>query len=182
MRMSSPPPSPAKSQNTPDPLQLLLESHQQMRKFAALAAQLGKARGKQPAELSEAASQIIRYFTLGMPMHAEDEDYSLAPRLFDVTLPPEVIKGLWEMARQHEDLERAVDELLPAWVAVRDTPERHRELAAYLTLGGRQLMSQVEEHLSMEEQRLFPLIRERLDEETLAVIAMEILDRRGQLA
>lgn len=172
----------APSLPTADALQLLLDSHRQIRKFAAQAAQLGQSAGREATELSETASRVIRFFTLGLPLHAEDEDYSLAPRLFDITLPPEVIKALWDMGRQHEELEQLVDELVPAWATLRDTPERHRELAALLTLGGRQLVSMVEAHLAMEEQHLFPLIRERLDAETLATIAMEILDRRGRLA
>jgi hemerythrin-like domain-containing protein len=174
--------SPTRSPHTPDALQLLLEGHKHFRAFAALAAQLGKAEDKSPLELAEDASRVIRYFTLGLPLHIEDEDYALVPHLFATSLPPEMIKHLWELGRQHEELEQMVDELVPVWAAVRDTPERHPELAGRLLTQGRRLLALVEEHLHLEEQQLFPLIRERLSPETLAVIGQEILDRRGQLS
>jgi iron-sulfur cluster repair protein YtfE (RIC family) len=168
--------------HTPDALQLLLDSHRNIRAAATLAAQLGQARDKPPSELAETASRVIRYFTLGLPMHIEDEDYTLVPHLFATSLPAEMMKLLWELGRQHEELEQRVDELLPLWAAVRDTPERHFELADRLTAEGRRLQALLEDHLTLEEQQLFPLIRERLPPETLSVIGQEMLDRRGQLS
>jgi hemerythrin-like domain-containing protein len=182
MQTSAHTPTPSKAPHTPDALQLLLESHKHIRTFAAQAAQLGQAQGQSPAQLSESASRIIRYFTLGLPLHIEDEDYALVPHLFATRLPTEMIKHLWEIGRQHEELEQLVDELVPSWAAVRDTPERHAELAHRLTVQGRRLLALVEDHLTLEEQQLFPLIRSRLTPETLAVLGQEILDRRGQLS
>jgi hemerythrin-like domain-containing protein len=175
-------PTTTKAQHTPDALQLLLESHKHIRTFASLAAQLGQAGDKPPAELAETASRVIRYFTLGLPLHVEDEDYALVPHLFATSLPPEMLKHMWEIGRQHEELELLVDELVPVWATVRDTPARHAEVATLLSAEGGRLLELVEEHLSLEEQQLFPLIRERLAPETLAVIGQEILERRGQLS
>ena len=175
-------PSTNKAMHTPDALQLLLDSHRHIRASAALAAQLGQTEGTSPSELAETASRVIRYFTLGLPMHIEDEDYALVPHLFATSLPEEMMRHLWELGRQHEELELMVDELLPLWAAVRDTPERHTELAGRLLVQGRRLQALLEDHLTLEEQQLFPLIRERLSPETLAVIGQEILDRRGQLS
>jgi hemerythrin-like domain-containing protein len=175
-------PSTTKASHTPDALQLLLESHKHIRTFAALAAQLGEPAGKSPAELAETASRVIRYFTLGLPLHVEDEDYALVPHLFATSLPPEMLKAMWEIGRQHEELELVVDELVPVWATLRDMPERHAELARHLRVEGARLQQLVEEHLTLEEQQLFPLIQERLSPETLAVIGQEILDRRGQLS
>ncbi|HEX8706330.1 MAG TPA: hemerythrin domain-containing protein [Myxococcaceae bacterium] len=182
MQTSAHLPSTHKALHTPDALQLLLDSHRHIRASASLASQLGQARDRSSAELAETASRVIRYFTLGLPMHIEDEDYALVPHLFATSLPPEMMRHLWEMGRQHEELELMVDELLPLWATVRDTPERHPELADRLTMQGRKLQALLEDHLTLEEQQLFPLIRERLTPETLSVIGQEILDRRGQLS
>jgi iron-sulfur cluster repair protein YtfE (RIC family) len=182
MHMSAHLPTPTQTPHTPDALQLLLDSHRHIRAAAALAAQLGQTRGSSPAELAETASRVIRYFTLGLPMHIEDEDYALVPHLFATRLPPEMMKHLWELGRQHEELEQRVDELLPLWAAVRDTPERHFELADRLLFQGRRLQALLEDHLTLEEQQLFPLIRERLSPELLSTLGQEMLDRRGQLS
>jgi len=182
MQTSAHLPSATAMPHTPDALQLLLEGHRHIRAAAALAVQLGQARDKTPAQLAETASRVLRYFTLGLPMHIEDEDYALVPHLFATSLPPEMMRHLWEMGRQHEELEQMVDELVPLWAAVRDTPERHAALADQLTRQGRQLQAQLEDHLTLEEQFLFPLIRERLEPQTLATIGQQMLDRRGQLS
>ena len=182
MQTSAHLPTAPHAMNTPDALQLLEDSHRHIRAAAALAAQLGQARGKSPAELAETASRVLRYFTLGLPMHIEDEDYTLVPHLFATSLPAEMMKHLWELGRQHEELEQRVDELVPLWAALRDNPERHFELADRLTFQGRRLQALLEDHLTLEEQQLFPLIRERLSPETLSAIGQEILDRRGQLS
>ncbi len=163
-------------------LELLLEAHEHLRHFAELATRLGHSRGVPPTELSQSASRIIRYFTLGLPLHLEDEDDSLLPHLLATAPPLEALQALWELSRQHEALERVVDELVPLWGTVRDRPEQHLALSEKLVVGGRRLQVLLEEHLSLEEQRLFPLARARLSEETLQRIAREILDRRGQLA
>ena len=182
MQTSAHLPSLPQATHSPDALQLLLEGHRHIRAAAALAAELGQARDKTPTQLAETASRVIRYFTLGLPMHIEDEDYALVPHLFATSLPPEMLRHLWEMGRQHEELEQLVDELVPLWAAVRDTPERHAELADRLPRQGRQLQAQLEDHLTLEEQFLFPLIRERLAPETLTAIGQQMLDRRGQLS
>lgn len=168
--------------HTPDALQLLLEGHRHMRAAAALAVQLGQARDQTPEQLAETASRVLRYFTLALPMHIEDEDYALVPHLFATSLPAEMMRHLWEMGRQHEELEQLVDELVPLWAMVRDTPERHAAVADKLSRMGRQLQAQLEDHLTLEELHLFPLIRERLEPQALAAIGQQMLDRRGQLS
>jgi iron-sulfur cluster repair protein YtfE (RIC family) len=172
-------PHPSQGRNA---LDLILEAHEKLRSFTALAVQLGHARDALPAKLSEAAARVERFFSVSLPRHFEDEDYVLVPRLFTTALSLELVQHLWEVGRQHEELEQLVQQLAPLWLAVRDTPQRYPEFAEPLATGGRQLMKLVEAHLLLEERLLFPLIRSRLTAETLAELASRILERRGQLS
>jgi hemerythrin-like domain-containing protein len=143
--------------------------------------QLGHAQDAAPAELSLIAARVTRYFTLGLPQHIEDEDYTVLPCLFTTTLAPDQLQLLWELGHQHEEIEQLVERLVPLWATVRDTPQRYAELAEPLAKGGRQLLMLMEEHLTLEEQTLFPLIRSRFSQATLLKLATDIADRRRQL-
>ncbi|MBN1209882.1 MAG: hemerythrin domain-containing protein [Myxococcaceae bacterium] len=161
-----------------DILQVLLEGHEELQSCTALAAQLGQLQDASPPALSSAASRLIHCFKLGMPAHIENEDRGLVPLLFTTSLSQDLIQLLWVMGRQHEELERLVDRLVPLWTALRDTPERYAELAGPLARTGRQLQALMEEHLSLEEQTLYPLARSRFSPARLMELAQELAHGR----
>jgi iron-sulfur cluster repair protein YtfE (RIC family) len=163
---------------TKDILQLLLEGHSQLRCFTALAVQLGHAQGASPWELSEAACRVLRYFTHELPLHLEEEEQGLLPRLFTTQLSQELIQQLWELERQHEEFESRLQRLMPLWATVARSPERYPQLAERLAREGRQLLTVAEEHALMEEQVLFPFVRERFPPDVLVALATEVLQRR----
>jgi hemerythrin-like domain-containing protein len=165
-----------------DILELLFEGHEDIRSFTALALQLGHTRDASLSALSSAATRVIRFFTLELPVHTEAEDHGLVPLLFSTSLPQELLQFLWMTGRQQEELERLVDRLMPSWIALRDTPERYAELAGSLARGGRQLQLLMEEHLSMEEQILFPFTRARFSQARLMELAQELTHRRSPLS
>jgi iron-sulfur cluster repair protein YtfE (RIC family) len=183
MHLSTPShPAADKSRSEPkDVLQLLLASQEQIRRFTALALQLGQAHGASLTELSGTADRVARYFTQRMPRHFEAEDFALLPRLFTTTISAEMMRHLWGLKLQHEAIEQALGELVPLWLALRDSPERYAELAESLAHGGRQLMLLVEVHIHMEEQYLFPLVRACLPQEALQELAAEVLHGRDLL-
>ncbi|HYI00211.1 hemerythrin domain-containing protein [Hyalangium sp.] len=164
-----------------DVLQLLLESHDHIRRVAALAAQLGQAQDASPSYLSETAGRVLSYFTQGLPQHFEDEDCALLPRLFTTTISVEMMQRFQELERQHEGIELSLDQLAPLWLAVRNVPACYPTLAEPLAKLGRQLMIQLEVHLMQEEQYLFPLVRASFPQETLQELAVEMLRRRDRL-
>jgi iron-sulfur cluster repair protein YtfE (RIC family) len=82
------------------------------------------------------------------------------------------------MGRQHETIEQQVHELLPLWAELRDAPERHCRLAGPLAEHGRRLAEQLEEHLALEEEFLFPAARERLTRKHLDRLTAELRHRR----
>lgn len=164
-----------------DALHLLLDSHEQIRRHTALAVLLGHAQAVERTARAVTASRLIHFFSLGLALHLEEEDSTLVPHLFAAGLPEEAHPHLWEMGRQHEELEQRVDELLPLWALVRDSPERYPEVAGRLAEGGRRLADLMEEHLGLEERHVFPLARSLLSPETLAALAVEMRERRGRL-
>lgn len=180
----SPPSRPVadKSRSEPrDVLQLLLASQEQIRRFTALALQLGQAYGASPAELSGTADRVARYFTQRLPRHFEAEDFALLPRLFTTTISAEMMQHLWGLKLQHDAIEHALGELVPLWLSLRDSPERYAELAEPLAQGSRHLRMLVEVHMHLEEQYLFPLVRACLPQAALEELAVEVLHGRELL-
>lgn len=164
-----------------DVLQHLLDCHEDIRCFTALAVQLGHAQGASPSDISGTAARVVTYFTHRLPRHFADEDSFLLPRLFTTTIPLELMRHLRSLAWQHEEIEKSLNELVPLWRAVRDAPERYPELAEHLARGARQLMVLMEEHVVLEERYLFPLIRSCLPAGTLEDLAVELLSLRDRL-
>src|SRR4051812_30710357 len=61
-------------------LAALLDCHSRIRRFSTLAIRLAEADAP-PNEIAETAAAVHRYFTVALPLHAADEDLSIAPRL-----------------------------------------------------------------------------------------------------
>ncbi len=161
-----------------DILQVLLEGHERIRRFTALAVQLAHAQDVSPAELSETAARVLHYFTVELPQHLEEEEQCLVPRLFAEPLPVELVDQLWAMETQHDACEQLLARLVPLWTRVRDTPRRYPELAERLARESHQLMTAMEEHVTMEERILFPFVRTCFSQATLVRLAEENLLRR----
>jgi hypothetical protein len=148
-----------------DPAGLLLDCHGRIRHFARLARRLA-AFPAAPAEVSEAAAAVHRYFTVALPLHVEDEERSVAPRLRGVI--PEPVAA---MAREHVAIERTLATLTPAWRALADDAARWRKLAAGLGAGARVLEELFSAHLAAEEELILPALGRLSIEEQQALVA-----------
>jgi iron-sulfur cluster repair protein YtfE (RIC family) len=177
LRFHAPPSSAA----APDALGLMLDCHERIRRFSTLARRLGDMEGASPAELRESATQLLRSFSIGLPLHADDEDQSLTPLLLQGGLSRPLVRRLWEMGRQHEALAHQVYALAPLWAELCHAPERHPRLAGALARGGRRVAELIEEHLALEEEHLYPLARERLSAKALERLVAEMRHRRRGL-
>ncbi|XXF79899.1 hemerythrin domain-containing protein [Myxococcaceae bacterium GXIMD 01537] len=164
-----------------DALHHMLACHERMRHFGALARHLGEAEDASPEEHARAASQLLRFFSLGLPLHVDDEDHSLMPLLLEGGAPRPIVKRLWELDRQHYALDTLVDALLPLWSELREDPSRHAQLSSLLREGGRRLAALSVEHLALEEEHLYPVARERLSGEDLRTLASDMRRRRHLL-
>lgn len=170
---------PAAEPHRGDAFQLFLDCHERLRRFSALAVKLARLPDVPPSERAEAAARVERYFTLGLPLHVEDEEHSLAPRMRGAGLSPEALQALDEMTRQHEEIEALLATLLPTWRELGEAPERYGALLGRLE-GGEALAKLLEAHLQLEERVLFPEARARLSQESVEALAAEVRARRGQ--
>jgi iron-sulfur cluster repair protein YtfE (RIC family) len=170
---------PAPEVNRGDVFQLLLECHERIRSFSALALKLARLREVSAEERADAAIRVLRYFTLALPKHVADEDLSLAPRLREAGLSSEALRALDEMMRQHQGIEALLATLVPVWGLLRVDPWRHDELAPQLA-ASEPLAALLEEHLRLEERALFPEARAVLSARAMEAIVAELRGRRGQ--
>jgi hemerythrin-like domain-containing protein len=160
----------------PELWQSLLDCHQRIRRFTQIARQLG-----QPSpveEVAEAAAALQRYFTVALPLHAADEDQSIAPRL--VAVVPELAELLERMTAEHAPLHQTVADLLPLWQAITVEPARQAELAPRLLAPAAWLGELFEPHLRVEEELIFPVMSERLTPAVTAQILAEQRARRNR--
>jgi iron-sulfur cluster repair protein YtfE (RIC family) len=158
---------------------LLLECHQRIRTFARLAEDVGRRRELPDAEVVDACARVERYFTQALPLHVEDEERSLLPRLRGQQAA--VDAALDAMHAQHDEHAPFLRALLAASAEVRraprDTATRDGLLAAASALA-----AEFERHLVNEEQVLFPAVRELLGADAQAQAIAELRARRQPAA
>lgn len=159
-----------------DAVDLFLECHERIRAFLGLARQTAEAAVADEASLAEAALRVHRYFTQALPLHAEDEERSLLPRLRG--LDPSVDAELAAMAREHAEHGPPLAALLAASQALAAEPRRRPELAPIIAAATRELELHFERHLQREEEVIFPAARRLLDGAAHAAIVAEIRARR----
>lgn len=158
---------------------LLLACHGRIRSFLGLAARLADARGEPDASVAEAAARLLRYFGEALPLHALDEDVSLAPRLLDHGASDELRLALDATASEHADIERALDALSPLWTAISRDPAALAACAADLRAGAARLDDLFRVHLDREEQLIFPEVA-RLPAAVQRALVKEMRARRAE--
>jgi iron-sulfur cluster repair protein YtfE (RIC family) len=159
-----------------DVVDALVDCHQRIREFTALAIRLAETRGLPDAEISDAAARVHRYFSLALPLHAQDEEESILPRLAGAD--PAVDAALAEMRREHAGHADAVARVLTACAVLRERPGALPGIAADLAAAGHDLERHFDAHLAREEQTIFPAIRARLDRATQEQVQAEMRARR----
>lgn len=160
-----------------DAVALLLECHDRIRTFVALARRIAAARPDELAGVAEAAARVARYFTEALPLHARDEEESILPRLRGRA--EDVDAALETMAREHREHEGPLDEVVAACGALARDPARLGELAPALARAAAALDAHFILHLRREEEIVFPAMRRLLTREDDAAIVRELRARRG---
>lgn len=170
---------PRAASNAPeDAATLLLDCHQRIRTFTAMAVRLPSASAAPRDEIAEATARVRRYFTVALPLHAADEDHSLAPRLRAAGPSREVAEALAEMTHQHGLIEATIAALDPLWAAVIADPGTLATHAGALAEHAAKLEAQWAPHLALEETVIFPALRATLAPEAMVVILDEMRVRR----
>ncbi len=155
---------------------LLVACHQRIRHFTSLAGRLAEASDAPARDVADAAQRIHRYFSIAFPLHVEDEEQSLLPRLRGAA--PEVLQALEAMQREHSDHEAAVASLLLVTQALMAAPASLPQRAAELRGVAERLTGLFEPHLTREETILFPAALRLLDRDAHAAACAEYRARR----
>jgi hypothetical protein len=161
------------------PVEALLACHQRIRHFTSLAAALATTPGASLQEIAEVARAVGRYFELALPLHAADEDLSVAPRLLARGADEPLWMALQTMSAQHVSSDATLVEALPLWRRVAADPAALAAQAARLGELARALAAHWEDHLGMEETIIFPAITARLDDAERAAMLAEMRARRA---
>ena len=160
-----------------DAVDLLLECHERIRSFLALAKRIAAAGPEEAAAVPEAAARVRRYFTQALPLHAQDEEETIVPRLRG--LDPAVDAALQEMTREHAEHEAPLAELVGACEELANGPGRLQALAPVVARAANELERHFAVHLEREEKIIFPAMRRLLDRSVDDRIVREIRARRG---
>ena len=160
-----------------DVVDLLVDCHARIRTFCDLAVRLGEAASPSLEEVTDAAARVRRYLVEALPLHAQDEEESILPRL--AGRAPEIDRALVVMHAQHGQHGALVDAVAVLCGELAGAPERHAALAPDLARAARALRDHFEEHLAPEERTIFPAIRALVAPEERARMLEELRARRA---
>jgi len=156
----------------------LLECHARIRHFSAVARALADATGRSDADLVGAAEDVRRYFEQALPLHARDEDDSIAPRLLG--REPTVDAALATMRSQHDEHRPSLTELVSVCDTIARAPGEHEALRARLSRVVEHLVPQFEVHMELEERVIFPAVLRWLDADVQDLVRRELRARRQE--
>ncbi len=162
---------------TEDAVDLLVGCHQRIRHFTGVAVKLAHAHGAAADEITQAAGNVHRYYSVSLPLHEADEDQTLQPRLVAVA-DEQVRHALLAMGEQHQAIDELLERLLPLLMLVRDNPDTLPQIGGEMCSVTKVLEEIFGAHLQMEEEVIFPAIRNVLPESTRAEILHEMQERR----
>lgn len=165
------------------PLGLLTDCHRRIERFlnVLLTISRGAKGNKLDSEQRQAFDLALRYFRDRAPLHTDDEEQSLFPRMRekrnsanekDLTLLDQLHAEHSSASRCHDQM----NELGRKWLD--DGQLSYHEASTLLNLL-EDLIEIYAEHISIEEQKVFPLAATLLDITDLDAIAVEMANRRG---
>lgn len=157
------------------PLQLLMACHERIDRYLGGLAALADASDLSTSEAVITARDVARYLRLGLPLHGEDEDLSLAPRLRAALDDAALEQALDQLVFEHA----AMMEGMPRLLALLDAVVARQEVDRS-ALRERQgwLDALLRGHVAFEEAEVFPVI-DVLGRAEQEAIVREIRARRG---
>ncbi|MBK6688235.1 MAG: hemerythrin domain-containing protein [Deltaproteobacteria bacterium] len=163
-----------------DVIAALLECHERIRRFLAMAEVLGARADLSGDQVHDAARDLERYFSAAFLRHAEDEDLRLFPvlRARGANLEPLLLT----LGQHHQTLDLQVGSLLERWRRLITEPGALPELQPSLVQLGAPFAKLLLEHLVLEEAELFPVARSTLRPEDHQAIKAAMDRARGLAA
>ncbi|MGM0577956.1 MAG: hemerythrin domain-containing protein [Myxococcota bacterium] len=170
-------PGKSRTEESEDALGMLMACHARMRRFVQMSRELAKAEGADPDEVARGARMLHRYFSEALPLHAQDEDVSIAPRLRDV-VDEGVLRAIEAMEVEHRQVDSLLVDLVPLLDTLAEQPERLEDRRALLKELTSLLGDTLLHHISAEEAVVFPAMEEALSQQQLDEIVTEMRARR----
>lgn len=155
---------------------LPLACHQRIRQFTEIATRIAGALEAPEADVADAAKRVNRYFSIALPLHMQDEEESLRPRLAGADAP--VLEALATMEREHRDHEETVAKLLALTKELSTSPGSLARLSPELAETTSRLEALFATHLAREESVIFPAVLRAFDAATHAAVQAEYRERR----
>ena len=165
-----------------EPIGLMSDCHRRIEKF--LAQLLFIARDNAGRELPEdrrsAFETALKYFRGAAPLHTEDEEVSLFPRLRGAGQAAEdALTKIEKLEADHRVADEAhaeVDRIGSRWLAVGGLPAYDAE---YLIELLEKLQATYARHIAIEDNEVFPVAARLLDAESVRQVGREMAVRRG---
>ena len=164
------------SKESSDIVDLLNECHERIRAFTGLAGRLARSGPVSDNEVSDAAAQLVRYFSESLPLHVADEEESILPRLRGRSTPLDEAMNV--MHQEHERHKPELDSLLRLCRTLQKDPQQLPELRETLRATAATLEREFLTHLTQEEKIIFPAIRTMLGAEDREAMLRELRARR----
>lgn len=164
-----------KKEQSEELVDLLLGCHARVRTFLALAVAIGDRADAPDADVADAAARVRRYFSEALPLHVDDEEQSVLPRLHGRSV--EVDAALDRMCEEHDLHAEPLRRLLGLCSSLAASPDDATARAA-VGATAQQLVALLEPHLAAEESVLFPAIRTHLTAEERRAVVGELRARR----
>lgn len=161
-----------------DAITLLLGCHDRIRHFTEVADRLNFNPQSPAADRQQAASTVLRYYEVALPLHEADENDSVYPRLQKALPPGELAAANQAMVEQHTEIDALIAELLPLWRTIADDPGQQEKLSAALGHRVQRLKQLWTSHLRLEEELVIPAMRRFLSQQDLGAIEAEMRARR----
>jgi iron-sulfur cluster repair protein YtfE (RIC family) len=142
---------------TGDVVDLLLACHHRIREHLALARRLASAPASTSNEsIRSAAHRVQAYFSLAFPLHRDDEEGDIFPRLLGRSDALDAAIG--QLVHDHEAHDRSVVAVVAICEALGRDPSLLPGLAVDLRGHVNVLDRELEAHIKLEEATLFPAI------------------------
>jgi hemerythrin-like domain-containing protein len=159
-----------------DAISWLLACHSRIHHFTSLAQKIASSKDASTQDIKEAAEAVHRYFTIALPLHEQDEEDSLLPRLFG--RDPIIDTALSQMREEHRTIDLVVALLCSRMKRLMDGAPLH-EVNAEIQTDATTLASLWTHHLTREEEVIFPFAEKVLSETQREELRQEMKSRRA---
>ena len=170
-----------KSHNFTDPTGLLSDCHRRVEMFLGMLVAVADVIDHPvTADTGRLLNSALRYFVQAAPKHTADEEESLFPRLRQIR-DPEIVAAFSRMEKLEEEhhwaapLHDQIERLGTRYLSTGSLSDA--ETTQFRTAVA-SLASMYKQHISVEDELIFPLAARMLSETEKTEIANEMADRR----